>query len=137
MSIPVIDLVGKNARLRGGIYTDKYMTALNEFATVDKIFGANREAIANGKRNLVLNLITTTNTSGHLGRPEYEKHLLDFVMTAAKAGEWRAIKLGIQHAPGLDAVVEEHFGYVTVHKGKAFLLPSALYLIYCKEQLSA
>ncbi len=130
MAIPGKELVGKNARLNEGIYSDDYMDALNEFATVNEVLGEHREAIANGEQNPIFRLV-----SGTLGKCEYENHLVDIVMTAAKAGEWRAVEREPRHKPGLSVVTDKHFGYVTEHEGKTFLLPSALYLTYCKAQI--
>ena len=131
MTIPGKELVGKNARLEDGIYSDDYMAALNEFATVDEVFGKHKEAIAARKHNPIDRLVMDT-----LGVSEYENHLVALVITAAKAEEWKAVerKPG-KHIEGLDVVTEKHFGYVTEHEGKTFLLPSAFYLVYCKAQI--
>ncbi len=131
MAIPGKELVGKNARLNEGIYSDDYMAALNEFATVDEVLGEHKEAIANGEQNPVCRLAW-----GTLGKCEYENHLVSLVMTAAKAGEWRAVeRIHGRQIEGLDVVTDKHFGYVTEHEGKTFLLPSTFYLVYCKAQI--
>ena len=130
MAIPNRELVGKNARLDNGVYSDDYMATLNQFATVDEVFGEHREAIAAGE-NVVGSLVM-----GTLSKSEYENHLVSLVMNAAKAGEWRAVvREPGRHFAGLDAVTDKHFGHVTEHEGKKFLLPSALYVVYCNEQL--
>ena len=129
MTIPGRELVGQNAQLVGGTYTDDYMVALNQFVTVDEVLGENRQAIAKGEHTPVARLVMDT-----LGKCEYENHLVALVMAAAKAGEWKAVKRGQQHMPGLDVVVDENFGYTTKYQGKTFLLPSAMYLAYCKEK---
>lgn len=130
MAIPGKELIGENARLEDGIYSDDYMDALNQFATVDEVLGEHKEAIAKGEQNPISRLIADT-----LGKYEYEFHLVDIVMAAAKAGEWRAVERGPQQRPGLSAVTDKQFGYVTEHEDKTFLLPSAFYLTYCKEHL--
>ncbi len=130
MTIPRKELVGQNVRLVDGVYSDDYLTALNQFASVDEVFGEQKEAIAKGEQNPVARLIM-----GTLGKSEYENHLFALVMIAAKAGEWKAVERGPQHMPGLDVVTEKHFGHVTKYQDRTFLLPSAMYLTYCKEQL--
>ncbi len=130
MAIPGEELVGQNARLAGGVYSDDYMNALNQFATVDDVFGEHKEAIAKGKHDPVARLVI-----GTLGKSEYENHLVALVMTAAKADEWRAVERGPEHMPGLDVVTQKHFGYVTKYGGKTFLLPSPVYVTYCKATL--
>jgi len=130
MKIPDKTLIGKNAELVEGVYSDDYMNALNNFASVDEVFGKNKEAIAKGENTPVARLIM-----GTLDKAEYENHLVSIIMTAAKNGEWRAINRGLQHMPGLDEVTRRHFGHVTNYKGQTFLLPSPMYLTYCKEKL--
>ncbi|MBU0761361.1 MAG: hypothetical protein KJ600_03925 [Nanoarchaeota archaeon] len=130
MTIPNKELVGKNPRLKDGVYSDDYMAALDQFATVDEVFGKHREAIANGE-HVVARLVM-----GTLGRCEYESHLVSLVMGAAKAGEWRAVvREPGRHFEGLDVVTERHFGHITKLEGKTYLLPSALYIAYCNEKL--
>jgi hypothetical protein len=130
MSIPRKQLVGKNATLTDRGYSDDYLTALNEFATVDEVFGPYRKQIADGG-NVVGRLVMET-----LGRSEWENHLVSIVMTAAKAGEWRAvIRQPGRHDEGLDAVTEKRYGFIVQKDGKRFLLPSANYVAYCQAQL--
>ena len=132
MTIPRKELVGKNAKSSDRVYFDSYMDELNKFASVDEVFGKHRTAIANGESCPVSNLVMDT-----LGKSEYENHLVALVMTAAKAGEWRAVlREPRKHTEGLKAVTEKHFGYVVEHEGQTFLLPSALYVVYCKQQLN-
>ena len=130
MVIPRKELVGRNAKLQNGVYSDDYMTALNQFATVDEVFNQQKEHIAAGEI-VVGRLVMDT-----LGKSEYENHLVALVMTAARAGEWRAvIRNPMVHNRGLDVVTEKHFGYVVEQEGKKFLLPSVLYVMYCQAQL--
>ncbi|MBI2574743.1 hypothetical protein HYV82_02565 [Candidatus Woesearchaeota archaeon] len=129
MGIPRKELVGQNAGLVNGVYCDDYTAALNRFASVDEVFGENREAIARGEQGTVARL-----TMGTLGKSEYEAHLAALVMTAANAGEWRAVERGPQHMSGLEEVTRKHFGHVTEYQGQTFLLPSAMYLVYCNDQ---
>ena len=130
MAIPGKELVGKNAILENGVYSDDYMVALNQLATVDEVFGKYKEDIAEGK-NVVARLVMET-----LGKCEYENHLVSIVMKAAKAGEWRAVlREPGKHIAGLDVVTKKHFGYVAEHEGQKFLLPSPMYLAYCKANL--
>ena len=131
MTIPTKELVGQNATLTDGVYSDDYMTALNQFAPVDEVMGEHREAIALGEHGgPVAGLVMNT-----LGKSEYENHLVSLVMTAAMKGEWRAVNRSRMQMAGLDVVVEKHFGYVAKLEDKTFLLPSAMYVVYCKEQL--
>lgn len=132
MTIPGRELVGQSAQMRDNTYSDDYLRALNEFATVDEIFGEHRKDIAEGG-NSVGRL-----TMGALGIGEWENHLVDIVMRAAKAGEWTAVirRPGTQ-TEGLSAVRKKHYGYITEFDGKIFLMPTAMYLAYCKEELSS
>lgn len=129
MTIPSKQLVGQNAGLVDGVYSDDYLKALNQFVTVDEVFGEQREAIAKGEWTSVARLVM-----GTIGQSEYENHLAALVMKAAKVGEWRAVERESRHMPGLERVTEKHFGYVVKYKNKTFLLPSAIYLTYCDEQ---
>lgn len=130
MAIPNKQLVGQNASITDGVYTDDYIAALNKFATVDEVFRENKEAIAKGEMTPVATLIM-----GTLGKTEYELHLVSLVMTAAEAGEWRAVERKKHNQyDGLDAVVKNNFGHVTEFEGKTFLLPSAMYIVYCNER---
>lgn len=134
MSIPRPgkELVGKNVRIVDGQYNDDYLTALNQFASVDKTFGRYRADIAKGG-NSVGRVIM-----GTLGKNEWENHLVALVMGAAKAGEWKAVvREPYVHTSGLDAVEGKKFGYVVKHEKKTFLLPTALYLDYCKRELAS
>ena len=131
MTIPGKELVGKNAQLENGDYTDDYLVALNQFATVDEIFGQCKECIANRERTPIIRLVV-----GTLGKKEFENHLESLVIAAAKAGKWKAVVREGEYANGLNVVVERNFGYVIKHEDKTFLLPSAIYLKYCKTQLS-
>ena len=128
MGIPNKILVGQNPSLVDGVYSDDYLRALNEFASVDEVFGEKKQAIAEGERNAVAMIVMDT-----LGKSEYEQHLVALVMRAAKAGEWRAVERTTIW--GLDRVVEKYYGHVTKFEDKTFLLPSATYLAYCKENL--
>ena len=131
MTIPGKELIGKNAQVSDKIYSDDYLRALNKFATVDEVFGQHRADIAAGG-NSVGTLVMET-----LGKSEWEEHLVSLVMTAAKAGEWRAVvREEGKHTEGLDVVVEKDLGYVTKHGDTTFLLPSAMYVSYCKAKLS-
>lgn len=130
MAIPKKELVGRNARIENGIYLDDYLTALNEFSSVDETFGKHKEAIAAGK-DAVASLVM-----GTLGRSEWENHLVALIMTAAKAGEWRAVfRDSFKHREGLDAVAEKNFGYVVEQNGETYLLPSAAYVSRCQAEL--
>ena len=130
MVIPRKELVGRNARLEGDVYLDDYMDALNQFATVDEVFGEQKEAIASGK-NVIARLVM-----GTLGDSEYEKHLVSIVMNAAKAGEWRTVHRKKTYTlAGLDAVTRGNLGYVIEHGDEKFLLPSVNYVTYCKGKL--
>lgn len=130
MTIPNKELVGKNARAQKDVYSDDYLKALNKFATVDEVFGEHKRKIANGE-NIIGALVMDT-----LGRSEWENHLVAIVMNAAKAGEWRAVvrEPGML-VEGLDEITKKHFGFVVKHKGKKYLIPSALYVTYCQAQL--
>ncbi len=130
MAIPGKELVGKNANLVDGVYSDNYLIALNQYASVDYVFGEHTEAIAQGEYDAVARLVM-----GTLGEVEYESHLVALVMTAAEAGEWKAVEIEPRPLPGLDVVTKKHFGHVTQYQGKTFLMPSAMYLAYCKEQI--
>lgn len=131
MTIPRKELVGRNSRLENEVYLDDYMTALNEFATVDEVFGNQREAITNRHCSTVASLVM-----GTLGKAEHEFHLASIVMNAAKAGEWRAVvREPGKHYDGLDNVEHKGFGYVVDHEDKKFLLPTALYVTYCQRKL--
>lgn len=130
MTIPGKELVGKNAKLIEGVYFDDYMNTLNQLVSVDEVFRQHKKEIAEGQFDPVANLVM-----GTLGKSEYENHLVALVMTAAKTGEWRAVERGSQHMPGLDVVVNKNYGYVSELEGKTFLLPSLMYISYCKEQL--
>ncbi len=145
MTIPTKELVGKNPLLAGELpiggpyhgkhiyrYYDEYTRALNGFARVDEVFSNHREAIAKGENYPISNLIMDA-----LGKKEGENHLADIVMTAARAGEWKAIERLPHQRYGLYLVIEKHFGHLTNYKGKMFLLPSALYVVYCKEKLDS
>jgi len=130
MTIPNKELVGKNPKLEDGVYTDDYMNALNEFARVDEVFRESKAAIASGE-NIVGRLVMDT-----LGKSEYENHLVAIVMSAAEAGEWRAVvRESEKHIPGLDTVTRKHFGHVTAYQGKTFLLPSVSYVVYCNDRI--
>jgi hypothetical protein len=130
MKIPGKELVRRNASLRENRYSDDYLLTLNQFMNVNEVFGEHKAEVARGG-NVVGRLVMDT-----LGRSEYENHLVALVMAAAKTGEWSAVlrKPNI-HEEGLDAVMEKRFGYVIEIEGKKFLLPSALYVSYCKAQL--
>lgn len=131
MAIPGRELVGKNAQVTDKEYNDDYLRALNQFATVDEVFGQHRKDIAAGGDSVARVVM------GTLDRVEYENHLVALVMTAAKEGEWKAVfRHPYRHAPGLDVVEQKHFGHVVKQGEKTFLLPSAMYLAYCKEELS-
>jgi hypothetical protein len=130
MKIPRKELVGRNRRLENGVYSDDYMTALNELVTVDEVFGGYRKQIAEGGI-AVGRLVMET-----LGKTEWENHLVSIVMTAAKTGEWRAVLRDPRNQlEGLEAVTDKNFGYVVQHESKTFLLPSALYVTYCQAKL--
>lgn len=130
--IPGIELVGKNASLHDGVYNDDYMTALNDMASVDDVFGRHKQDIAEGK-NAVGWLVMDT-----LGKSEYENHLVSIVKKAAKAGKWVAVlREQYKHTDGLSVVEGKNFGYVAEHEGQKFLLPSAHYLTHCKARLEA
>lgn len=131
MAIPGRELVGKNAQVCNGIYCDDYLRALNQFATVDEVFGQHKADIAAGG-NSVGRVVMET-----LGHYEWENHLVALVMGAAKAGEWKAVfREPMRHMEGLDRVEKKGFGYLAKQGDKTFLLPSAIYITYCKEQLS-
>lgn len=131
MAIPGKELVGQNAIVVGEKYLDDYLIALNTLAPVDEIFGDQRRDISQGGR-IVGRLVM-----GTLGRTEWENHLVSIVMTAAKEGKWSAVVREPElHLPGLDEVENRHFGYIIDHKGIKYLLPSLMYVAYCKEKLS-
>jgi hypothetical protein len=129
MTIPSKDLIGKNARVVNGVYLDDFMDALNNYATVNNVFGKNRSKIAKGYANEVNQFVL--DTLGHFG---YEYQLVSLVMTAAKNNSWRAIAREQHQEYGLDVVVEKNFGHVIEHKGQKYLLPSVKYLEHCKKQ---
>ena len=130
MMIPRRELVGRNARLEEGIYRDDYLTELNKVMPVDEVFSGCREEIAHGG-NIVGRLVMET-----LRKIEWENHLVSIVMTAALSREWRAVfREPLIHDKGLDAVTKKHYGYVVEHEGKRFLVPSPLYVTYCKDVL--
>jgi hypothetical protein len=129
MAIPRRELVGKNATVKNGIYSDEYLKALNNFATVDEVFGYYRKQIASGG-NAVGRLVM-----GTLGRTGWENHLVSLVMVAASVGEWRAVLREKHHNSGQEAVVDKNFGYFVDLGEKRFLLPSAHYISYCQAQL--
>ena len=132
MTIPGRELVGKNAQLIDRVYTDDYLHALNQFATVDEVFGQLKESIAAGEHTPVAKLVM-----GTLGKCEWENHLVSLVMGAAKAGEWKAVvREPFKHTDGLTVVEERNFGYVVKQGGERFLMPSASYVTYCKERLA-
>ena len=130
MTIPSKKLVGQNARIEEGKYLDDYLEALNRFAPVEEVFGGYREGVAKGEYTPVARLIMDT-----LGKTECENHLVALVMAAAKSGKWSAVKRRGEYMAGLEVVVEKNFGYSVKNGNKTFLLPSALYLVYCKAQL--
>lgn len=134
MTIPITpgkELVGRNARLEDGVYRDDYIAALNQFASVDEVFGEHRQAISKGDHYIVGNLVM-----GTLGRTEWENHLVSIVMNAAQSGEWRAVlREPRRQTEGLDAVTTNNYGHVVEHEGRKFLLPSALYVTYCQAKL--
>jgi hypothetical protein len=131
MTIPSKDLVGQDAKLVDGVYTDAYMKAINELVSPDTIFGADREEIVKGTMTSVGKFVM-----GTLGTLEHEYHLASLVMTAAEAREWRAVvREPGRHMAGLDAVVDKGFGHVATYNEKTFLLPSAHYLTYCLTKL--
>jgi hypothetical protein len=131
MTIPDRKLIGKNVKLDNGNYSDDYIAALNKFATVDEVFGQHKEAIAKGEQSPICRCVM-----GTLGKSEYENHLVSLIMIAARAGEWKAvIREPLTQNQGLETVMEKGFGYVVMNEGKKFLLPSAGYVVYCKERL--
>ncbi len=132
MAIPRKKLVGQNPTVVDRIYSDDYLKALNEMVTVDEVFGNQRTAIAKGQP-VVGRLVI-----GTLGRTEWENHLVSLVMTAAETGKWSAVvSEPDKHLPGLEEVQKRHFGYVTDYQGVKYLLPSAMYVAYCQENLSS
>lgn len=130
MAIPSKKLVGKNQVLVDRVYSDDYIKALNRYVSVDEVFGEHKKEISKGEFCPVARF-----TMGALSKLEHENHLVALVMRAARAGEWRAVERGPEHRSGLDEVTEKSFGYVIRYQDKTFLLPSARYLAYCKEQL--
>ena len=129
MAIPVKKLIGNNAKVHRGVYTDDYIGALNQFATVDEVLGSHKNAIARGKQDPICKIVM-----GTLGVIEFEDQLVSLVMKAARAGEWRAVKTEA-HPNWLKVVAEKNYGYVVEHEGKTYLLPSAYFLVHCKEEL--
>jgi|GEM_PF-4127870 len=129
MTIPDKSLVGQNAVLKNDIYTDDYLRALNAVAPVDEVFGRHKKAIARGE-SIVGKLVMDT-----LGKTEYEHHLVTLVMTAAKTGQWSAVKRAPWNLSGLEEVIYKKFGHVAIHEKETFLLPSLTYVAYCKDTL--
>ena len=132
MIIPGKKLVGWHQTIVDDIYNDDYLRALNKFASVDDVLGKDRDTIAKGEFNSIARIVM-----GTLGKEEYERHLAALLIVSAKAGTWQAVERVENQTNGLDVVKEKHFGhvigYLTAQGTRRFLMPSAMYVTYCKE----
>lgn len=130
MPTPSKVLVGQNAKIIDEEYSDNYLKALNEFASVDEVFGENKEKVAGGNWDAVSSI--TANT---LGDSIYEHNLIDIVVTAAGKGQWSAYN-NPKMTDGLKVASDKHYIHLTEHKGQIFSMPTTSYLRYCKERLN-
>ena len=125
--IPSKELIGQNASLNNGVYSDDYMIALNKFASVDEVLGKDKEGISKRRIDPIARIVM-----GTLGRSEYENHIGELLIVAANRGEWSAIERN-HHQNSLDVITKKHFGHVATYQDRTFLLPSAMYVTFCAE----
>ncbi len=136
MTIPGKELVGMHPTISNGVYNDDYLRQLNEFASVDEVLGEYKKGIADNSwlsiAHFALGALGHDDKYGVIG----EVSLGGLLAIAAKVGSWSALDKDINQIPLLETLLNSHFGHITTHKGKAYLLPSAMFLTYCKEKSS-
>ena len=133
MTFPDKYSVGKNAEVVDERYNDDYLRALNEFCTVEDVFGGTAvESISIGN-TLTLNRFVANSPLKSWEAEDLLKHFL-YAATRSERGEWEAIE--IKEGDGLAKRVEEvGFGIrTTFSEDKQFLVPTALFLAYCNNR---
>ena len=134
MAAPGKELVGKNARLNFiGNYSDDYLTALNQYASVVEVMGKSKQEVAEGGTGAaVWRVVAGIDRTESAMSSINEITLVELLALAARKSEWKAIRQKYPDDAGVKLAVEGGYAHLTYFKSKAFLMPSAMLTEYCQ-----
>jgi len=99
-----LDLLGKNAEFRNGLYHDEYLSRINEVYPVTKVLGSRLESVTEGEWTAL-----SFFTMGSLGCFENEELLNAILITSAKKNLWQPAMIDITDPEDSSIIAESNY----------------------------